>query len=101
MQRNTQIQPGRVDWSVRGPYIAQRHGIARQQADEALADPDRVVIDPDYNSASGRSTRVIGFSMSADGLVTVIVLIDDGIVYGVNAWLSNDRDRRLYAEGRS
>lgn len=65
MQRNTQIRPGQVDWSERGRYVSQRHGIELEQSDEALGDPDRVVIDPDYNSVSGRSTRVVGFSMSA------------------------------------
>lgn len=101
MQSNTQIRPGQVDWSVRGSYVALRHGLTQQQTDEALGDPDRVVIDPDYNSVSGRSIRVIGFSMSADALVTVIVLVDNGVVFGVNAWLSNGRDRRFYLEGRS
>ena len=57
------------------------------------------MIDPDYNSTSGRSVRIIGFSQSADGLVTVIVLGDEGVMYGVNAWRSNARDRRIYEEG--
>jgi hypothetical protein len=57
------------------------------------------VIDPDYNSASGRSVRVIGFSLIADSLITVIVLTDEGVTYGVNAWRSNARDRRIYQEG--
>ena len=70
-----------------------------EEADEALLDPERVVIDPDYNSTSGRSIRVIGFSITVDDLVTVIVLEDDGVVYGVNAWRSNLKDRRIYEEG--
>lgn len=64
-----------------------------------LLDPERIVIDPDDNSASGRSVRVIGFSMLADDLITVIVLTDEGVTYGVNAWRSNPRDRRIYQEG--
>jgi hypothetical protein len=57
------------------------------------------VIDPDYNSTSGRSARVVGFSGTAGDVLSVIVLEDDGVIYGVNAWVSNDRDRRLYEEG--
>lgn len=88
-----------ADWSVRGDYIVSRHEVVPAQANEALRDPERIVIDPDYNSTSGRSVRIIGFSQTADDLVTVIVLIDAGVTYGVNAWRSNARDRRIYREG--
>ena len=56
------------------------------------------MIEPDDNSTSGRSVR-IGFSQTADDLIAVIVLIDAGVTYGVNAWRSNARDRRIYREG--
>ncbi|MGO9155860.1 hypothetical protein [Mycobacterium sp.] len=35
-----------ADWSHRGDYIA-KHGVTTDEADEALAAPDRVVIKPD------------------------------------------------------
>ena len=89
----------RVDWSQRGAYMQRKHGIAPAIADEALEDPNRVVIDPDYNSESGRSVRIIGFSVTADDVITVIVLENDGTEYGVNGWIANDKDRRLYAAG--
>jgi len=73
--------------------------VAPEEADEALLDPERIVIDPDYNSTSGRSVRIIGFSQSVDDLITVIVLEDAGVVYGVNAWRSNAKDRRIYEDG--
>ena len=57
------------------------------------------MIDPDYNSTSGRSMRIIGFSVVAEEIITVIVLEDDGIEYGVNGWVANEKDRRLYNEG--
>lgn len=79
--------------------MARRHGITPLIADDALGDVDRVVIDPDYNSASGRSVRVIGFSSIAEAVVTVIVLEVDGVEYGVNGWRANEKDRRLYAKG--
>lgn len=89
----------RVDWSQRGAYMQSKHGITPAIADEALEDPNRVVIDPDYNSESGRSVRIIGFSVTADELITVIVLEHDGTEYGVNGWTANEKDRRFYAAG--
>jgi hypothetical protein len=47
-----------ADWSHRGDYIA-KHGVTPDEADEALADPDRVVIKPDPASKSGRGVRII------------------------------------------
>lgn len=90
---------GRADWSHRGDYILDRHGVKPAHADEALLDPERIVIDPDYNSTGGRSVRIIGFSHTADELITVIVLTETGVTHGVNAWRSNTRDRRIYQEG--
>lgn len=89
----------RADWSHRGDYIVERHGVAPAEANEALLDPERIVIDPDYNSTSGRSVRIIGFSPAADDVITVIVLTEAGVTFGVNAWRSNTRDRRIYQEG--
>ena len=58
----------------------------------------RVAIEPDYNSRTGRSVRIIGYSMLAQGIVTVIVLSDGGVDYGVNGWLANEKDQRIYRE---
>jgi hypothetical protein len=88
-----------VDWSRRGAYMEQRHGITAQVANVALGDANRVVIDPDYNSTTGRSVRIIGFSVIAEDIVTVIVLADGGFEYGVNGWVANEKDRRLYNQG--
>lgn len=85
-----------VDWSHRGEYIATRHGVDAQDAEEALADPDALVFDPDYASLSGRTARTVGWSPSAQRLLTVITLSDDETTYGVNAWPANDRDARRY-----
>ena len=90
---------GSGNWSHRGDYIVRKHGVTPEEADEALTDPQRIVIEPDYNSTSGRSVRIIGFSQTADALLTVIVVEDDGVTYGVNAWRSSARDRRIYEEG--
>jgi hypothetical protein len=89
----------RVDWSKRGEYMQHKHGIAPEVADEALGDANRVVLAPDYNSTSGRGVRIIGYSTIAHDVITVIVMENDGIEYGVNGWVANQKDRRIYNEG--
>ena len=87
-----------VDWGKRGEYIA-KHGVTAVQASEALADPDAVVFDPDYNSRTGEGVRTIGFSPSAASVLTVITYVIDGVTHGASAWKSNGRDRRYYRQG--
>lgn len=89
-----------VDWSHRGEYIATRHGITAAQADEALTDPTALVFDPDYASQSGRSVRTIGWSPTAGRLLTIITVAQDGVVYGINGWASNDIDTHHYHHTR-
>ncbi len=84
-----------ADWSHRGDYIA-KHGVTPDEADEALADPDRVVINPDPASKSGRGVRIIGYSITAQAVLTVIVLDEEGTTYGVNVWKANPKDQRRY-----
>ncbi len=89
-----------VDWSHRAEYMRQRHGISVEQANEALADPDALVFDPDYASLSGHSVRTIGSSTSAARLLTVITVTESEVTYGVNGWPSNDIDTRHYRQHR-
>lgn len=89
---------GDIDWRHRGDYIA-KHDMTPALANEAVQDPNRLVIDPDPASHSGRSIRVIGWSHTLGQVVTVIVLPDEGTVWGVNAWPSNPTDQRRYREG--
>lgn len=91
----------RVDWTHGAAHMAANHGITVEVADEALGDPNRVVVDPDYNSTSGQSVRIIGFSTTADDIITVIVVQEDGVEYGVNGWVANTRDRRIYNDNNS
>jgi hypothetical protein len=85
-----------VDWSKRGDYMMAKHQLTPAMAHEALADPARLLLDPDPASGSGRSVGIIGWSVTYGGLVTVIVLEDRGHEYGVNGWPANDVDRRRY-----
>jgi hypothetical protein len=84
-----------IDWSIRGEYIAKRN-MTPAIANEALTDPNALVLNPDPASRSGASVRTIGHSATYGGLVTVITVDEDGAVYGVNAWPSNDVDTRKY-----
>lgn len=76
--------------------MATRHSVTVEQANEALADPRALVFDPDYASQTGRSVRTIGWSTSADRLLTIITLSENGAVYGVNGWPANNGDTRRY-----
>ena len=87
-----------ADWSERGDYMMARHGIHPDGANEALDDPDRVVITPDPASKSGRAVRTIGWSYTANRIITVITLVDNGRLHGVNGWVANSSDQRLYRE---
>lgn len=93
-----------VDWSKRAAYIRARHAMEPRWADEAVRDRQAVWLVPDPASQSGRAVRVIGYSVGAGAVVTVI-LVDaaadqgerpDGDWWGSNAWLGNSRDRSLY-----
>ena len=85
-----------ADWSERGDYMLARHGIHPGWANEALDDPERIVIVPDPASKSGRGVRTIGWSPTANRIITVITLVDEGHLYGVNGWVANSGDQRLY-----
>jgi hypothetical protein len=88
-----------VDWSQRGEYIVAKHQITSEQADEALVDPHRVVIDPDYNSKSGVSIRTFGYSPSRGELLSVTTVEDEnGTIFGLNGWKPNTKDQRIYGE---
>ena len=94
-----------LDWRHREDYIRTRSARRSEETDidptwasEAAADPLAQVIDPDPASTSGRSVRVIGYSPTADTVITVIVVDEEGITYGVNAWRANPKDERDYWE---
>ena len=87
-----------INLEHRGAYMAERHGVSVDEANSAIEDPDALTINPDPASASGRSIRIIGMA-NTGRLVTVIVLDDQGIRYGVNGWRANKVDQRRYRDG--
>ena len=58
-----------------------------------------VVITPDPASKSGRGVRTIGWSHTANRILTVITLVDDDRLYGVNGWVTNSSDQRAPPTG--
>ena len=93
-----------MDWSKRAEYVRSRHGVESAWADEAVEDDHAVWLVPDPASRSGHSARVIGYSISAREVLTVILVdadVDaeerpDGEWWGSNAWTASAPDRRLY-----
>jgi len=75
-----------------------KHGIVPEWANEALLDPDLVVLDPDPASSTGQSVRTIGYSATAGTLITVITVLSEGKLYGANGWRSSTTDQRRYRE---
>lgn len=69
-------------------------------ANEALADVDALVFDPDPRSQSGMGVRVVGYSQTLGDVLAVIVIPnDDGDGwYGATGHKANSRERRLYRE---
>lgn len=85
-----------VDWSERATYMFTRHGVTTAQAAEVIEDPEAVWIEPDYNSKSGRSIRVIGYCQSRHEILSILLVRDEGKVWGANGYRSNAKDQRLY-----
>ena len=92
-----------VDWQHGADHMHAQHQVTVQQANEALADSDALLFDPDPKSTSGQSARLIGYSPTAAAvLVVILVRREDrpGSWWGANGWRANSTDRRTYAEGK-
>ena len=87
-----------ADRSERGEYMLARHGIHPAWANEVIDDPERLVIMPDPASKSGRAVQTIGWSYTANRIITVITLVDNGRLHDVNGWVANSGDQRLYRQ---
>ena len=79
-------------------HMWDKHRTTVAMAVEALNDPDVVAFVPDPKSRSGKSSRFIGFSPTADRVLVVIVVDHDGQQYGANCWPANPTDQRIYRE---
>lgn len=69
---------------------------------EVFADPDRLVDEPDPRSAHANSVRAVGYSPTAQQVITVVALRDArGVLHGVSAWKTRGTALRQYLKGRS
>ena len=66
------------DWSKRADYIRTRHAVEPSWANEAVEDHHAVWLQPDPASRSGHSVRVVGYSTSAQQVLTLI-LVEAGV----------------------
>lgn len=88
-----------VDWTHGAEHMMNRHDVTVAQANEALADLDALLFDPDPKSTSGESARVIGYSPSlAAVLVIILVRRAEGGWWGATAWPADATERRRYRE---
>ncbi len=97
----------RVDWTRRAEYLRARHGVDPVWATEAVNEEHAAWLTPDPASRTGLSVRVIGYSVTA-GVVLTVILVDaeadptdrpEGDWWGSNAWVANRRDKHFYGRG--
>lgn len=90
-----------MDWQHGAEHMWSGHQVSVEQANEALADDERIIADPDPASRSGQSARVIGYSPSAATVLVVILVHREdrpGAWWGANGWRANSTERRTYWE---
>lgn len=90
-----------VDWQHSAGHAWSKHQVSVDQADEALADPDALLYDPDPTSKSGVSARLIGYSPSAAVVLVVIIVRRadrPGAWWGATGWRANSTDRNTYRQ---
>ncbi len=90
-----------VDWSHGAEHMWSGHQLSIEHANEALADDECIVADPDPASRSGQSARVIGYSSAAAAVLVVILVHREdrpGAWWGANGWRANSTERRTYWE---
>jgi hypothetical protein len=77
----------------RGQRYSGASGIEAEWTLEVVADPRRIVRDPDPKSRTG-AVRVIGYSPSAGFVITVVATRSDHA--GATAWKTSGADLRAY-----
>jgi hypothetical protein len=90
-----------VDWTHGAQHMRDNHGVTVQQASEATSDLDAVLYDPDPKGKSGKSARLLGYSISRRRvLVVILVQREDrpGAWWGANGWDANSTDTNTYRQ---
>lgn len=91
-----------VDWRHGGDYMSSSHQVSVAEANEALADIDALLFDPDPKGKSGSSARLLGYSPTAAAVLVIILVHREdvpGTWWGANGWRANSTDRRRYRDG--
>ena len=84
-----------------------RHTAAARDIDpawtvEVVHDPDRLVDDTDPRSAHLNSARIVGYSPTAETVITVVALHDArGVLRGASAWKTRGAPLRQYLKGQT
>lgn len=66
---------------------------------EVVNDPDQLVDEPDPKSAHVNSVRIVGYSVTARMVITVVALRDaSGLLHGASAWKTRGAALRQYRE---
>jgi len=69
---------------------------------EVVNDPDRLVDEPDPRSAHANSVRTVGYSPTAQMVITVVALRgQDGVLHGASAWKTTGAPLRHYLKDRA
>ena len=90
-----------IDCTRARQHIWARHRILPEWVEEACTDIDRVILDPDPSSRSGRSLRIVGFSPGLGHPITVVAVRRSDRLEVASAWRANSKDQRIYREGRA
>ena len=93
-----------MEWEHGEVHMANVHKVSVAEANEALADVDAQLFDPDPKSTSSASARLLGYSGTAETVLVVILVHREdrpGAWWGANGWRANSTDRRTYREGSS
>lgn len=92
----TMAEGGRLDWTHAADKVRRKHHIEPAWGDEAYADPAALIESPDHASTTGATDRLVGYSVTADTLITVIYLRDNLKV--TTAFRANTSYTRRYYE---
>lgn len=110
LKRHTMYGVERIEWDAESAHHIRTRSARYDSAldiepawtTEVVADPDRLVDEPDPRSAHANSVRIVGYSPTAQTVVTVVALRDRaGVLHGASAWKTTGAPLRQYSEGRS
>src|SRR5437764_12706959 len=73
--------------------------IEPEWTEEVIDEPDALWFEPDPKSKSGLGIRVIGYSVSAGFVITVVAYRRRRVLWGATAYKASGAELRAYREG--